>query len=67
MGILTLESIASGRSSWRRQHGDAIGIRPQMFMCLGFDHRATDGAQAGKFVAEVKRWLEAVDSSTAIW
>ena len=30
-------------------------------------YEATDGAQAGKFVAEVKRWLEAVDTSTAIW
>jgi pyruvate/2-oxoglutarate dehydrogenase complex dihydrolipoamide acyltransferase (E2) component len=38
-----------------------------MYMCLGFDHRATDGAQAGSFIADVKRWLEAVDSSTAIW
>jgi len=66
-GILTLESIRKRAVVIESPSGDAIGIRPQMFMCLGFDHRATDGAQAGKFVAEVKRWLEAVDSSTAIW
>jgi pyruvate/2-oxoglutarate dehydrogenase complex dihydrolipoamide acyltransferase (E2) component len=38
-----------------------------MYVTLGFDHRATDGAQAGQFVADVKKWLEAVDSYTAIW
>jgi len=67
VGILTLESIRKRAVVIESLAGDAIAIRPQMFMCLGFDHRATDGAQAGKFVAEVKRWLEAVDSSTAIW
>jgi pyruvate/2-oxoglutarate dehydrogenase complex dihydrolipoamide acyltransferase (E2) component len=67
VGILTLESIRKRAVVIESAAGDAIAIRPQMFMCLGFDHRATDGAQAGKFVAEVKRWLEAVDSSTAIW
>ena len=36
-----------------------------MNMCLGFDHRATDGAQAGKFIGDVKRWLESVDAEHA--
>jgi 2-oxoisovalerate dehydrogenase E2 component (dihydrolipoyl transacylase) len=67
VGILTLETIQKRPVVIETPTGDAIAIRPQMFMCLGFDHRATDGAQAGRFVAEVKRWLEAVDSSTAIW
>jgi pyruvate/2-oxoglutarate dehydrogenase complex dihydrolipoamide acyltransferase (E2) component len=38
-----------------------------MNMCLGFDHRGTDGAQAGRFLADVKLWLESVDDQTAIW
>jgi 2-oxoisovalerate dehydrogenase E2 component (dihydrolipoyl transacylase) len=67
VGILTLETIQKRPVVIETAQGDAIAIRPQMFMCLGFDHRATDGAQAGRFVAEVKRWLERVDSSTAIW
>jgi pyruvate/2-oxoglutarate dehydrogenase complex dihydrolipoamide acyltransferase (E2) component len=46
---------------------EAIAVKPMMYMCLGFDHRATDGAQAGRFINDVKRWLEAVDSTTAIW
>jgi 2-oxoisovalerate dehydrogenase E2 component (dihydrolipoyl transacylase) len=46
--------------------GDSIAIRPMMNMVLGFDHRATDGAQAGVFLADVKRWLESVDDQTPI-
>ena len=68
VGILTMESIVkrpvvvpTGPAT------DAIAVKPMMYMCLGFDHRATDGAQAGRFIADVKRWLEAVDSTTAVW
>jgi 2-oxoglutarate dehydrogenase E2 component (dihydrolipoamide succinyltransferase) len=67
VGILTMESIVKRPVVVETANGDLMGIKPMMYMCLGFDHRATDGAQAGKFVADVKRWLEAVDSTTAIW
>jgi 2-oxoisovalerate dehydrogenase E2 component (dihydrolipoyl transacylase) len=67
VGILTMESIVRRPVVIENANGDAIAIRPMMNMCLGFDHRATDGAQAGRFVADVKRWLEAVDSTTAVW
>jgi pyruvate/2-oxoglutarate dehydrogenase complex dihydrolipoamide acyltransferase (E2) component len=67
VGILTMESIVKRPVVVETPSGDLIGIKPMMYMTLGFDHRATDGAQAGKFVADVKRWLEAVDSTTAIW
>ena len=67
VGILTMESIVKRPVVVETGNGDLIGIKPMMFMTLGFDHRATDGAQAGRFVADVKRWLEAVDSTTAIW
>ncbi|HEY5519477.1 MAG TPA: dihydrolipoamide acetyltransferase family protein [Candidatus Limnocylindrales bacterium] len=67
VGILTMESIVKRPVVVETGSGDLIGIKPMMYMTLGFDHRATDGAQAGRFVADVKRWLEAVDSSTAIW
>ncbi|CAN5795690.1 hypothetical protein BH24CHL5_BH24CHL5_04020 [soil metagenome] len=67
VGILTMESIVKRPVVVESASGDAIAIKPMMYMCLGFDHRATDGAQAGRFVADVKRWLEAVDSTTAIW
>jgi len=41
--------------------GDGIAIRSMMNLCLTFDHRILDGAEAGSFVADVKRHLEAVD------
>jgi pyruvate dehydrogenase E2 component (dihydrolipoamide acetyltransferase) len=37
---------------------DAIAIRSIMRLTLGFDHRIIDGADAGKFMAELKRTLE---------
>ncbi len=40
--------------------GDAIGIRPVMNLCLSFDHRVNDGAQAARFLAAVRDWLQAV-------
>jgi pyruvate/2-oxoglutarate dehydrogenase complex dihydrolipoamide acyltransferase (E2) component len=67
VGILTMESIAKRPVVVETPSGDTIGIKPMMYMCLGFDHRATDGAQAGRFIGDVKRWLESVDPSTTIW
>ena len=37
---------------------DAIAIRHFLHLTLGFDHRTIDGADAGKFMAEVKKYLE---------
>ena len=67
VGIMTMESIVKRPVVVSTPNGDLIGVRPMMYVCLGFDHRATDGAQAGQFVADVKAWLEAVDANTAIW
>jgi 2-oxoisovalerate dehydrogenase E2 component (dihydrolipoyl transacylase) len=39
---------------------DAIAIRSIMNLCLTFDHRILDGAEAGAFVGDVKRRLEAM-------
>jgi 2-oxoisovalerate dehydrogenase E2 component (dihydrolipoyl transacylase) len=67
VGILTMESIVRRPVVVATPNGDAIAVKPMMYMCLGFDHRATDGAQAGKFINDVKRWLESVDSTLSIW
>lgn len=68
VGILTMESIVKRPVVVATADGkDAIAVKPMMYMCLGFDHRATDGAQAGKFINDMKRWLESVDSSLSIW
>ena len=40
--------------------GEAIAIRSMMNMCLSFDHRIIDGAEALMFMTDVKRRLESV-------
>ncbi len=67
IAILTMEAIVKKPVVIESASGDSIAIRPMMAMVLGFDHRATDGAQAGRFLTDVKRWLESVDDSTPIW
>ena len=37
---------------------DSVAIRSFLHLTLGFDHRIIDGADAGKFMAEVKKYLE---------
>ena len=37
---------------------DSVAIRYFLHLTLGFDHRIVDGADAGKFMAEVKKYLE---------
>ena len=37
---------------------DSIAIRSVIHLTLGFDHRIIDGSDAGKFMAEVKKYLE---------
>jgi 2-oxoisovalerate dehydrogenase E2 component (dihydrolipoyl transacylase) len=39
--------------------GDAIAVRPMAYMSLTFDHRIMDGALADRFMAVIKRTLEA--------
>jgi 2-oxoglutarate dehydrogenase E2 component (dihydrolipoamide succinyltransferase) len=67
IAILTMEAIVKRPVVIESPAGDSIAIRPMMAMVLGFDHRATDGAQAGRFLTDVKRWLESVDDQTPIW
>ena len=38
--------------------GDAIVIKPMMYMTLSFDHRIIDGALGGKFIMKVVEYLE---------
>ena len=47
--------------------GDAIAIRSMMNICLTFDHRIMDGAEASAFTNAVKRRLEAVADDAGIY
>ena len=43
-----------------------ITVRSIMNLCITFDHRILDGAEAGAFVRDVKNRLENIDSRTII-
>ncbi len=45
---------------------DAVAIRSMMNVCLTFDHRVMDGAEAGAFTRAVKQRLEAIGPETEI-
>ncbi|MBE3589946.1 MAG: 2-oxo acid dehydrogenase subunit E2 [Firmicutes bacterium] len=47
--------------------GDAIAIRTMMALCLSIDHRVVDGAEAGRFLTEVRRRLESVGPETGLY
>ena len=47
--------------------GDAIAVRSMMNICLTFDHRIMDGAEASAFTNAVKERLEAVSRDTGVY
>jgi 2-oxoisovalerate dehydrogenase E2 component (dihydrolipoyl transacylase) len=62
-GILTMEAIVD-----RPVAVDGmIGIRPMMYLCFSFDHRALDGLQAARFLTSCRKWLASVTRETPIY
>jgi 2-oxoisovalerate dehydrogenase E2 component (dihydrolipoyl transacylase) len=61
--IMTVEAIVK-RPVVRE---DAIAIRDMVNLCLSFDHRILDGAQAGRFLASVRQRLEDYGPQTALF
>lgn len=43
--------------------GESVAIRWMTYLCLTYDHRLVDGADAARFLTEVKEQLAAVDLS----
>ena len=62
-GILTTEAVVKRPVVIE---GDAIAVRSMMNLCLTFDHRVCDGAEAGAFLGTVKAKLEAIDESVSL-
>ncbi|MGH2979435.1 MAG: dihydrolipoamide acetyltransferase family protein, partial [Solirubrobacterales bacterium] len=58
VAILDLESIVKRPVVVEDEGGDSIAIRPMVNLCLSFDHRALDGADAARFLGAVKARLE---------
>jgi 2-oxoglutarate dehydrogenase E2 component (dihydrolipoamide succinyltransferase) len=44
-----------------REGNDTLAIRSMQHLCIGFDHRIVDGADAGKFMLDIQKTLEAWD------
>ena len=65
--ILTTEAVVKRPVVRESAEGDVIAIRSMMNLVAGYDHRATDGAQVGRFVRDVTTWLEAVGPETSIY
>lgn len=42
---------------------ETIGIRPMVYLCLSYDHRLIDGADAARYLGEIKATIESGDLS----
>ena len=58
VAILDLEAVVKRAVVVEGAEGDSIAIRPMVNLCLSFDHRALDGAEAARFLGAVKTRLE---------
>ena len=47
--------------------GDGIAIRSMMNLCMSFDHRIMDGAEASSFINSVKQRLESIGPETGVY
>jgi 2-oxoisovalerate dehydrogenase E2 component (dihydrolipoyl transacylase) len=55
VAIITTEAI---RRELRPDGDELFGVRSLVNLCISFDHRALDGAEAGRFMQAVKERLE---------
>jgi 2-oxoglutarate dehydrogenase complex dihydrolipoamide succinyltransferase (E2) component len=58
VAILDLEAVIKRPVVVEGPDGDSIAIRPITNLCLSFDHRVLDGAEAARFLGNVKARLE---------
>jgi 2-oxoglutarate dehydrogenase complex dihydrolipoamide succinyltransferase (E2) component len=59
VAILDLEAIVKRPVVVSGPDGeDAIAIRPMSYLCMSWDHRALDGAEAARFLSRIKEKVE---------
>jgi 2-oxoglutarate dehydrogenase E2 component (dihydrolipoamide succinyltransferase) len=58
VAILDLEAIVKRPVVAEGPDGDSIAIRPMTYLCMSWDHRVLDGADAARFLSNVKQRLE---------
>lgn len=59
VAILGTGSVVKKPAVVSTPEGDAIAIRSMVFLALSYDHRIVDGADAARFLTQVKNRLEA--------
>ena len=64
--ILTTEAVVKRPVIVSTPEGDAVAVRCMMNICLSFDHRVIDGAEASAFLQDVKRRLESIKADTEL-
>ena len=64
VAIITTEAV---RHELRPAADGGLAPRSVMNLCLGFDHRALDGAQAGRFMQAVRSRLEAYRADQQVY
>ena len=58
VAILDLEAIVKRPVVIERDGDESIAIRPMSYLCMSWDHRALDGAEAARSLAGMKEALE---------
>ncbi|MBS1887839.1 MAG: 2-oxo acid dehydrogenase subunit E2 [Actinobacteria bacterium] len=58
VAILDLEAVVKRPVVVERDGEDAIAIRPMSYLCMSWDHRALDGAEAARFLGELREGIE---------
>ena len=58
VAILDLEAVVKRPVVVESPEGDSIAIHPMTYLCMSWDHRALDGADAARFLGDVKARLE---------
>jgi pyruvate/2-oxoglutarate dehydrogenase complex dihydrolipoamide acyltransferase (E2) component len=67
VGILGVGTIGKRAVVIAHEGEDTIAIRSMGYLCLSYDHRAVDGAVAGRFLQRLRRSLESFRAGEAIW
>jgi pyruvate/2-oxoglutarate dehydrogenase complex dihydrolipoamide acyltransferase (E2) component len=67
VGILGVGTIGKRAVVVSHEGEDTIAIRSMGYLCLSYDHRAVDGAVAGRFLQRLRRTLESFRPGEGIW
>jgi pyruvate/2-oxoglutarate dehydrogenase complex dihydrolipoamide acyltransferase (E2) component len=58
VAILDLEAVVKRPVVVERDGEDLVAIRPMSYLCMSWDHRALDGAEAARFLGGLREGLE---------